>query len=208
MGKSTNKTDNSDRDYWSKRYLDGSTGWDIGYPSTPIKAYIDQLKDKNISILIPGAGNAYEADYLWKAGFKDVFVLDISEVPLARFQERNPDFPSAHLILGDFFTHFGQYDLILEQTFFCALNPTDNLRNAYAKHMSELLAPNGKLVGLWFDFPLDPLGDQPPHGGDKMSYLRHLEPYFETITFMRCYNSIVPRQDSEIFGIFKKKGCT
>lgn len=39
--------------YWTERYLEGRTGWDIGYLSTPIKTYIDQLKDKDISILIP-----------------------------------------------------------------------------------------------------------------------------------------------------------
>ena len=45
--------------YWSNRYEEDRTGWDIGYPSTPLKEYIDQLTDKTISILIPGAGNAY-----------------------------------------------------------------------------------------------------------------------------------------------------
>ena len=61
-------------EYWSKRYEEGQTGWDIGYPSTPIKTYIDQIKDKNLRILIPGAGNAYEAEYIFKEGFKNVFV--------------------------------------------------------------------------------------------------------------------------------------
>ena len=27
--------------YWSDRYIAGNTGWDIGYPSTPIQAYVD-----------------------------------------------------------------------------------------------------------------------------------------------------------------------
>ena len=47
-----------EQSYWTKRYQEESTGWDIGYPSTPLKEYIDQLEDKSISILIPGAGNA------------------------------------------------------------------------------------------------------------------------------------------------------
>ncbi|MFS4468005.1 hypothetical protein [Maribacter sp. 2210JD10-5] len=49
----------NEENYWTKRYHEEETGWDIGYPSTPLKAYIDQLEDKMISILIPGAGNAY-----------------------------------------------------------------------------------------------------------------------------------------------------
>ncbi len=72
--------------------------------------------------MIPGAGNAYEAEYLFKQGFKNIFVLDISEKPLITFSERFPEFPESQLILGDFFTHKGLYDLIIEQTFFCSYN--------------------------------------------------------------------------------------
>ena len=56
--------------YWQNRYLENSTGWDLGDISPPIKAYIDQLNNKNIKILIPGAGNAHEAEYLHNQGFK------------------------------------------------------------------------------------------------------------------------------------------
>jgi len=49
-------------EYWNRQYLESKTGWDIGYISTPIKEYIDQLTDKSIKILVPGAGNAYEVD--------------------------------------------------------------------------------------------------------------------------------------------------
>ena len=136
------------QNYWTQRYQEERTGWDIGYPSTPIKDYVDQLTNKDISILIPGAGNAYETEYLWEQGFQNVFVLDISEFPLKKFQDRNPDFPEDQLFLADFFEHKNQYDLILEQTFFCSLVPTDENRFAYAKHMYELLKPNGKLVGV------------------------------------------------------------
>jgi len=56
--------------YWENRYQNQQTGWDIGEISSPLKAYIDQLEDKSIKILIPGAGNAYEAEYLFLNGFK------------------------------------------------------------------------------------------------------------------------------------------
>ncbi|MDX1544111.1 MAG: SAM-dependent methyltransferase, partial [Christiangramia sp.] len=46
-------------EFWSTRYRDNRTGWDIGYISTPLKEYIDQLEDKELKILIPGAGNSY-----------------------------------------------------------------------------------------------------------------------------------------------------
>ncbi|HBC05192.1 MAG TPA: SAM-dependent methyltransferase, partial [Aequorivita sp.] len=37
--------------FWNHKYLSDDTGWDIGYVSTPIKEYIDQLTDKNLKIL-------------------------------------------------------------------------------------------------------------------------------------------------------------
>ena len=62
------KNQKLDQDFWSKKYQSNQLGWDIGAVSTPIKEYIDQLKAKDISILIPGAGNAYEAAYLFEQG--------------------------------------------------------------------------------------------------------------------------------------------
>jgi methyl halide transferase len=49
--------------YWSERYEKSQTGWDVGNVSPALKDYFDQLTDKSISILIPGCGNAYEAEY-------------------------------------------------------------------------------------------------------------------------------------------------
>jgi len=189
--------------YWTERYKNNNTGWDIGYPSTPIKAYADQLTDKSIQILIPGAGNAYEAEYLWKQGFVNTHILDISEIPLQEFKKRNPDFPEENMHQSDFFEFSGQYDLIIEQTFFCSFVPVDENRNAYAKHMASLLKPKGKLAGLWFNFPLTDDMEKRPFGGSKELYIKYLSPYFKTITFDPCYNSILPRQGKELFGIFE-----
>jgi methyl halide transferase len=192
--------------YWTNRYNDQNTGWDIGYPSTPLKEYIDQLSDKNIRILIPGAGNAYEAEYLIAQGFTNVFVMDISPIPLQQFAERNPEFPKAQLLEVNFFKHKGKYDLILEQTFFCSFEPTFENRNNYAKQMNELLNINGQLVGVWFDIPLvEGNMDKRPFGGTKEEYLSYLDNYFTTKTFEPCHNSIAPREGQELFGIFKKK---
>lgn len=190
--------------FWSNRYKDNKTGWDIGYPSTPIKEYIDQLDNKNTRILIPGAGNAYEAEYLFKQGFKNVYVLDISKHPLEAFKKRVPDFPSENLLQGDFFELEVSFDLIIEQTFFCSFEPSPNNRKAYAKKTNELLAPNGKLVGLWFCHDLDKNGNR-PFGGTKEEYLEYLNPYFKTKLFEACHNSIKPREGNELFGIFIKK---
>ena len=58
-----------DTNYWNERYLKNDFGWDLGTISPPLKEYFDQIKNKNLSILIPGAGNSYEAEYLVNNGF-------------------------------------------------------------------------------------------------------------------------------------------
>lgn len=181
--------------YWTKRYKEDNTGWDIGYVSTPLKEYFDQLEDKSLKILIPGCGNAYEAKYLFENGFKNVFLLDISDEPLKKFKIENPGFPSAQLIHADFFDHFDKYDLIVEQTFFCALNP--DLREDYCLQMLKLMKPERKLIGVLFDIPL--FEDHPPFGGNKKEYQKLFEKYFKIEILEECYNSIPPRMGNEVF---------
>ena len=184
-----------DKDFWNDRYIESKTGWDLGAPSTPLKEFIDTLEDKLLRILIPGCGNAYEAEYLHQQGFDNVFVIDLAPLALKGLQERVPDFPSDHLIEGDFFEHKAEYDLILEQTFFCALNP--ELRTAYAKKMNELLASKGKLAGVMFNHVLTEKG--PPFGGSVEEYSGYFENDFEIKYLALCKNSIKPRLGSELW---------
>lgn len=190
-----------DAAYWTEKYRTNQLGWDMGSVSPPLREYADQLESKEISILIPGSGNAYEAEYLHRQGFECVDVLDISPAPLDNLQNRVPDFPGSGLIQSDFFEWEKKYDLILEQTFFCALDPS--LRQAYARKMHELLNPGGKIAGLLFDFPLTDSG--PPFGGSREEYEGTFEPWFDIRVLDRCYNSIKPRQGRELFLIFEKK---
>lgn len=189
-----------DENFWSERYKLGLTGWDIGRPSSPLMQYLDQIENKSIRVLIPGAGNGYEADYAFRLGFSNVHVLDISAEPLEHFRLKNPDFPKENLHHQNFFEHNFTYDLILEQTFFCALDP--NLREQYSQKMLELLNPGGKLVGVLFDRTFDFQG--PPFGGNKEEYLTYFTGKFEIETFEPCYNSIAERFGSELFIKLKK----
>ncbi len=187
--------------YWQNRYQCNQTGWDTGGITTPLKTYIDQLPDKSLRILIPGCGNAYEAEYLYDNGFKNVFVADVAPAPLENFAKRAPHFPKEQLLLQNFFDLEGPYDLIIEQTFFCAISP--DLRKAYARKCAELLKQGGRVVGLLFDTNFE--HDGPPFGGSATEYKTYFEPYFEFVHFEQAYNSIPPRQGSELFINLKKK---
>ncbi len=189
-----------DKEYWNDRYTKGESSWDIGYVSTPLKEYIDQLDNKNISILIPGCGNAYEADYLLQKGFNNITLIDISTVAAEAVKEKFSSYgDKLKVIRGDFFELQQKFDLILEQTFFCALDPS--LRKSYAEKMYDLLKQDGKLVGLYFNRSFD---DSPPFGGDKDEYMNLFAPLFDILVMEKAYNSIERRMGTELFVIARK----
>jgi methyl halide transferase len=188
--------------YWNNRYQNGETGWDMGMVSPPLKAYIDQLTDKQLRILIPGCGNSYEAAYLLQQGFDNITLIDIAPVLVEQLQKQFSSNKGITILCSDFFEHSGQYDLVLEQTFFCALPPA--LRTDYAAKMAELICPGGKLVGLLFNKEFDAAG--PPFGGQKPEYAGLFSPFFNMVVFEECYNSHTKRAGNELFMILIKKG--
>ncbi len=190
-----------DANFWNSRWQTGHIGWDIGCASPPLTEYTQTLRDKNLAILIPGCGNAYEAEFLVANGFTNITLIDIAEEAVKRLKEKFAAFPQINVVLGDFFEHQGKYDLILEQTFFCA--QVLQRRSQYVAKMHELLNPNGKLVGVLFGVDFGPTG--PPFGGAIEEYRPLFSSHFEIIKLAPCYNSIKPRQGSELFIEFVKK---
>ncbi|MFT5886399.1 MAG: SAM-dependent methyltransferase [Arcticibacterium sp.] len=189
--------------FWSNRYTSLTTGWDLGEISSPLKAYLDQIEDRDMSILIPGCGNAYEAAYILSLGFKKVTLIDISAVLVEalkiKFQKEIAS-GQCELIHADFFELKGSFDLVLEQTFFCAITPI--LRSSYVKKMSEIIAPKGKIAGLLFEMD-KPQG--PPFGGNRDEYTSLFEMSFTIKTMENCFNSISSRSGKELFVIFELK---
>jgi methyl halide transferase len=162
-----------------------------------LRSYFDQLNNKDSEILIPGAGNAYEAAYLADKGFKNVWVCDFAEAPLKNLLSRCKNIDSAHLIKSDFFLldeKMKQFDLIIEQTFFCAIDPA--LRRKYFEKTHALLKPGGKLVGLLFN---EQFSSPPPFGGSEEEYRKYFADLFKIKVFEPCTNSIKPRAGRELF---------
>lgn len=188
--------------FWNERWLTNETQWDIGYPAPAIAEFVDSLPDKTIRILIPGCGNAYEAEYLHDHGFTNVFVVDYAGEALRRFAERVPSFPKHHLLQSDFFLlDAGKFDLIIEQTFFCAIDPS--LREKYEEKMQEILNENGMLVGLLFTSVPNEQG--PPFPGTVSEYEALFGKRFTIHKMEPCKNSIKPREGRELWFELVKK---
>lgn len=187
------------QNYWDAQYKSNTTGWDLGQIAPPIMGFIDTLTNKNCRILIPGCGNTYEAKYLLDKGFTNITVIDIAPTLVALLQQKFANNSNIKIVLGDFFEHKGEYDVIIEQTFFCALPPF--MRQKYVWKMYQLLAQNGKLAGLLFnrDFEVSP-----PFGGNQEEYELLFKAAFDFTKLEVSQNSAEPRKGSELFFEFKK----
>ncbi len=183
-----------DKGYWEERFQEGRTGWDIGHAAPALLEYVRTTQKKDARILIPGCGHAYEAEVLYSEGYRNIHLMDLAPSALKNFRERVPDFPEPQIHEEDFFEHQGAYEAILEQTFFCALHPSH--RRDYVEKMYELLIPGGKLAGLLFDADWE---GGPPYSGRKEEYLELFQKRFNVLKLDRAYNSIPPRQGSELF---------
>jgi SAM-dependent methyltransferase len=192
-----------DQAYWDAQYKAKATGWDLGIVSPPIQEFVDSIQDKNSAILIPGGGNSYEAEYLLQQGFTNITVIDIAPTLIAVLKQKFVNHPNINIILGDFFEHQGQYDWIIEQTFFCALPPT--MRPKYVWKMHQLLAPKGKIVGLLFNREFE---EGPPFGGNKVEYINLFSGAFTIQKMEICHNSVAPRANSELFIELEKNTAT
>ncbi|MEO8823581.1 MAG: methyltransferase domain-containing protein [Ginsengibacter sp.] len=203
MGDETLNEDNSaslTSLFWDNRYLNNETGWDMNQVSPPLKGYIDSLTNKELKILIPGCGNAYEAEYLLSKGFSNVTLIDISQVVTKRLKEKYKDEP-IQIVNKNFFEHTGKYDLILEQTFFCALQPF--LREDYVIKCYDLLKDNGKIAGVLFNKKFVP--NEPPFIASNEEYRKYFQPKFTFLQFENCTNSVEARMGYELFFEFEKK---
>lgn len=190
--------------FWESRYRHQQTGWDLGTVSPPMKILIEQFRPTHapLKVLVPGAGFGHEAAFLLHCGYQHVTVLDLAASPLQHLRDTLDAAATGpmNLIQENFFRHEGCYDLILEQTFFCALHPDH--RPAYARHMAALLNPGGLLAGVLFNRTFE---HNPPFGGSVPEYESLLMPYFRFLRWEACPCSHPARTGTEWWMILQKK---
>lgn len=189
-----------DQEFWNQRYAEKQTGWDLGAASPPLVRIFEQIENKDADILIPGCGNAYEAQYLLDHGFTSITLIDIAPLIVKDLQHRFQGNANIRIICEDFFDHKGQYDYIIEQTFFCALDPT--LRPDYVSKMHSILKPEGILTGVFFSRNFEQ--DGPPFGGTQIEYEALFGELFRA-EFAESDDSIPARLGNEIKGIMRKR---
>ncbi|RZJ75038.1 MAG: methyltransferase domain-containing protein [Flavobacterium sp.] len=171
--------------FWDVRWENNQTGWDIGEPSPAITTYLAQYSDKNTAILISGCGNAHEAGWLLKNGFTNITLIDIAPKAVDILKEKFALKPQVKILCEDFFEHNGNYDLIIEQTFFCAIPP--ERRTEYVDKMTAILNQNGRIIGVLFNIEFNQ--QLPPFGGSITEYKQLFETKFIIKKMDDCYYS-------------------
>ena len=157
-----NKEDNSQ--FWEDIYLQNDTGWDLGGPTPIFSKIASELEPKKICLI--GCGRGYDAVMFAEKKFQ-VTAVDFAPSAvnalkvLAKENEVKLDIMESDIFhLSPEYNNY--FDYVIEQTCFCAINPSRRLD--YEKLVSNILCKNGNLIGLWF--PLDKKLSEggPPYG--------------------------------------------
>lgn len=192
---------------WDSRYLENNAPWDL---SGPTPEFLRLIETKIIGhkgrAIVPGAGRSYDAISLAKSGM-EVDVVDFAPTALRDAQERAlQEKAVVYFYKQDAFDlmklpYFKErYDLWLEYTFYCAIDPS--MRDEYVKLAHYVLKPGATLVGLFFPTSIDKEG--PPFQVSQEEVEKKFSPYFD-VTFEKPLQSVKPRAGREFLGIFRNR---
>jgi hypothetical protein len=189
--------------YWNNRYKENQTGWDLGNPSAALASLVPKLKLPSSRIIVLGGGNGHDAAFLADQGHH-VTLVDISPEAINLARTRYGHIQTLQFFEGDLFElpqhFFGQFDLVVEHTCYCAINPS--LRNELVLQWSRLIHDQGYLLGVFFAMPKR---SGPPFGGSEWELRKRLGKGFQTVLWQRFRGSPRPRLGRELIVYAQKK---
>jgi SAM-dependent methyltransferase len=200
-----------DAAFWAELYRTGDTGWDQGGPSPGL---VDFLKDpvgahgraplRPGRALVPGCGHGHDARALAAAGF-EVIGLDVVKKAVeeaARMADaegsKNIRFEQADFLNLPARLR-GPYDLIFENTFFCAIDPAH--RDRYVESAASLLKAGRFLLGVFYNIRPE---TGPPFGATRDELLDRFGRRF-TLILDRVPRSIPRREGKELLMLWQRK---
>ncbi len=189
---------------WQKHYDENDLGWDLGQVAPPFVSLLESNTIKPGITLVPGCGRGHEVIFLAENGF-DVTAVDYSPGAVNHLkmvlQERKLISQILHM---DFFsldsTHDELYDLLIEQTFFCAISPTQ--RPLYVATVARVLKKGGMIAGLFYNTGQE---GGPPFNTTRGDIIKHFSSLFEIRELSQARNSAEQRKDKEWLAILVKK---
>jgi SAM-dependent methyltransferase len=191
---------------WEGMYAAGEDRWDLGAASPPLVAALGRGEiGPPGRALVPGCGRGHDVRLLAARGFEAVGIdFAPSAVREARRLAVATGMEGLRFERRDLFAlpraWDGTFDLVFEQTCFCAVHPAR--RDAYARAVHRVLRPGGRLLGLFF---IIPPGDGPPFGTTPEE-IRHRFVASGLFAMERArvpLESVAPRQGREWLAILR-----
>ena len=188
---------------WEHHYATNDLGWDLGEVAPP---FVHLWKERKISpckAIIPGCGRGHEAIFLVERGFQ-ITAVDFTRGAVGLLEKalikKNL---LGEVLHQDFFEldpyYNDKFDLMLENTFFCAINPS--MRQKYVATAERILKSGALLVGLFYETGKE---GGPPFNTSKRDIEEHFSELFAIEVLSKTPHSAEQRQGKEWLAIFKK----
>lgn len=189
---------------WQRHYDEDDLGWDLGQVAPPFVSLLESNTIFPCKTLVPGCGRGHEVIFLAENGF-DVTAVDYSIGAVNHLNSAVSERQLNTRVLNlDFFeldsTHNGLYDLLIEQTFFCAISPSQ--RPLYVETVARALKKGGMIAGLFYHTGQE---GGPPFNTTLEDIIEHFSGSFEIRELAQAENSAEQRKDKEWLAILVKK---
>ncbi|KAI8870446.1 Thiopurine S-methyltransferase [Ramicandelaber brevisporus] len=193
---------------WDAAWEQSVTPWRLGQSAPALQDLVKNNKfplPATGRVLVPGCGDGHDVLFLGTPE-RPALGLDIS--PLA-VQEANKvrdalgvSAEVASYTAADFFTLEGEFTIIYDYTFLCAINP--DMRAGWSSQMGKLIQKDGVLVTLMYPLNEEREGG-PPFVLSKELYHELLDANFDLVYFDSNVQSEQARQGREAIGVWRRK---
>lgn len=195
----------SKSNFWSERYLENNTPWDLDRSHPAIDFTVNRLKLHRGQIIVPGFGRGHDLIELSKKGHL-VTGVEFSKLAVEKSVETYPEL-KGKVHEADFFkfsrleSSLGAFDYVFEHTLFCALRPSQ--RKSLVSAWSRVLREEGALIGIFY---MGLRREGPPFGVTEFEVVDLLSSHFNIEYFGRLRGDETARPGRELFVFARKKG--
>lgn len=188
--------------FWDALFAADAGGWELGRAAPPLVRWFSEHVPKDMRALVPGCGRGHEARLLAGLG-ATVTAIDLAPTAIAHARAMTPPGLALTFAVADLFSYIGQppaFDLVVEHTCFCAIDPAR--RDDYVAAVADALHPGGALVGLFYAHGR-PGG--PPFTTDRAEVERRFASRFAICELEVAPDSTLIRHRQELFAVMRRR---
>ena len=175
---------------WDQAYSDRQIPWDLGEAAPAFVELLPRLKLPKQRVLVLGCGQGWDALHFAQLGHR-VTAVDVSSTAIEMARQNDAD-KLVNWICADAWSVDGQFDLVVEHTFYAAIAPKE--RNQLVRLWRQKLTDQGQLLGIFFAMPKR---HGPPFGGSEWELKRRLGEHFQALYWSRVRSPTPHRQHKE-----------